>query len=159
MVNSANHIIALTSPLSSDGTSFTDTFQSSSTTTTTTHSTSTTATTTSHTSTTTTSISSTSNSRQLNVRVSTDSPTYVPGDVALISVSVTHNGQGVRATVKAVITLPNGNTASGQVTTGYNGKALFEYTIPNVLGVYQVKITATASGYSAGIGTTSFSVT
>ena len=66
---------------------------------------------------------------------------------------------GVAASVTAVITLPNGGTASGQVNTGSNGKALFVYITPRVAGTCEVHVTASASGYTSGIGTTSFTVT
>jgi hypothetical protein len=66
---------------------------------------------------------------------------------------------GVAASVTAIITLPNGQEPSGHVNTGSNGEALFGYIIPRVGGTYHVQVTASASGYTAGIGTTSFKVT
>jgi len=92
------------------------------------------------------------------VSVSTSSP-YSPGEEALIYVSVSYGGHGVAASVTAVITLPNGHKASGHVTTGSNGQAIFGYIIPRVAGTYKVRVTATASGYTTGVGTTSFTVT
>ena len=77
----------------------------------------------------------------------------------MIYVTISYNGQGVASSVTAVVTLPNGNTASGHVNTGSNGEALFGYVIPKVAGTYELTVTATAAGYSTGIGTTSFTVT
>jgi len=45
------------------------------------------------------------------------------------------------------------------MNTGSNGEALFGYTIPRIAGIYNVQITASATGYANGIGTTSFTGT
>jgi Peptidase A4 family len=170
MVNSANKVICLTSALQSDGQSFTDTFQSgTSTTTTTTTTTSSSSTTTTHSSTTTSSLTTTTTTTTTTTSsTSTSQPTLkvivtsITGFYYYVFVSFTvtntATGKGVSATASAVLTAPNGAQSTGSLTTGSNGRGEFEILALQD-GTYTMIITASASGYTSGSTTIQFILT
>jgi len=165
MVNSADKVITVTSALTPDGESFTDTFGSDTTTTTTSTTTtspsttttvSTTPTTTSSTSTTT--VTSTSTSQpSLKVTITGITGLYY---YVFVTFTITNSatGKGVAATASAVVTAPNGAQSTGSLTTGSNGKGEFEILVMQH-GTYSITITASASGYTSGSATAQFIVT
>jgi hypothetical protein len=153
MVSSSGAAEAQPSGLSSDGTSFSVAYVASSGTTTTTSSTTT--------STTTTSTTSTS-APSLSVSVATDKTSYTQDSWAYITVTVSSSGSPVAgASVTVTVTNPNGGASQASGTTNSNGQVTFRYRIgPNApLGTYNVDATASASGYSPGSGSTTFTVT
>jgi len=175
MVNSANNVISLTSALTADGESFTDTFQSGTTTTSTTTTTvSSTTTTTVPTTSTTTSTSSTTTS--VSTTTTTTTATSTSTSLPTLKVTVTSitglyyyvfvsftvknsaTGKGVVTTATAVLTAPNGVQSTGSLTTSSSGKGEFEI-IALQEGTYIITITASASGYTSGSTTVQFIVT
>lgn len=150
--SSTNPSGAQPSALSSDGTSFSVAFVQPSSTTTTTSSTSSS----------TTSTTTTSSGASLTVGVSTDKSSYTQGSWAYITVTVTSSGTAVAgASVTVTVTNPNGGVASGSGTTNSAGQVTFKYRIsPNApVGTYTVDASASASGYTSGSGSTTFTVT
>ncbi|MCL5068951.1 MAG: G1 family endopeptidase [Thaumarchaeota archaeon] len=152
--SSTNPSSAQPSALSSDGTSFSVAYvQPSSTTTTSSTSSSTTST---------TSTTTTSSGASLTVGVSTDKSSYTQSSWAYITVTVTSSGTAVSsASVTVTVTNPNGGVASGSGTTNSAGQVTFKYRIgPNApVGTYTVDASASASGYTSGSGSNTFTVT
>ncbi len=106
-------------------------------------------------------VTATATAPALSVTVSTD-PSYTQNSWALIKVTVKSNSSPVSgASVTVTVTDPKGGTAQGSGTTDANGNANFKYKIgPNApLGTYTVAAQASATGYTSGSGSTTFSVT
>ncbi len=98
----------------------------------------------------------------LDVTVATDKVSYVKGETAIITATVTDGTNPVSdAAVDLRIETPNGRIYSGNGTTDANGQAAFSFRVnPNKdgSGTYNVTATASKTGYTSGTGTTSFTV-
>ncbi|MBI2947142.1 MAG: S8 family serine peptidase [Verrucomicrobia bacterium] len=98
----------------------------------------------------------------LSVSVSTAKASYVNGETALITVTVTDGSNPVSgAAVHVVVTSANGTKLSGDGTTDSSGVAKFNYRVNakrDGKGTYAVDATASKSGYGSGSGSTTFQV-
>jgi Gametolysin peptidase M11/NPCBM-associated, NEW3 domain of alpha-galactosidase len=96
----------------------------------------------------------------LNVTVSTDSASYIPGSAVTITTTVTSGGSPASgAGVTFTITKPNGSPVTGSTTTGANGAASYVYKLKrsSPTGTWHVSATADANAGS-GSGAAVFSV-
>lgn len=98
----------------------------------------------------------------LSVTVSTDKPSYVKRDTAIITANVTDGGTPVGgAAVSIQITTAKGGQLSCSPTTNGNGDAVCTYKVNDKRdgkGTYTVNVTASKSGYDSGSGSTTFNV-
>lgn len=92
--------------------------------------------------------------------VSTDKATYSNRQTAVITVLVTDGTSPVSgATVELQIVAPDGGQSGGTGTTDANGEATFTFklnTKRDGTGTYTVNVTASKSGYNAGLASTTF---
>lgn len=99
----------------------------------------------------------------LSVTVATDKPSYVHGEKAAITVTVTDGTNPVEgASVHVDLTTANGGKLAGDGTTNSSGKATFTYKVNSKRdgkGTYTVDATASKTGYTSGSGSTTFQVT
>lgn len=96
------------------------------------------------------------------VTVTTDKATYVNNEVVYITTTVTDGTNPVAgATVDIEIVSAGGTLLTGSSTTDANGILVMTYSVKagrDGRGTYSVTSTASMSGYTGGIGTTTFEV-
>jgi subtilisin len=100
---------------------------------------------------------------RVRVAVSTSSPTYVNKEKVRMTVTV-HDGAAwiAGAAVNLVIEMPNGKSSSVRGITDAAGRVLFEHTVNSKrdgIGTYQIRVSATHSGFESGSAGASFLVT
>lgn len=145
MTDSSGNPISVPSGLTGSGTSFSVSTTGSGTTTT---------------SSSTSSTSTKGSGSNLVVTVTTDSSSYSAHSWVHITVHVADSsGSPVSgASVTVSVTNPNGGVSTGSGTTNSNGDATFRYKVSAVTGTYTVNAAASASGYTRGTGSTTFTV-
>ena len=98
----------------------------------------------------------------LSVSVTTNQPSYLPGQTVAVSVSMLYGTlPDAGASVKVTVTPPNGKATTLTGTTGSNGVALLTYNLSKhaAAGTYQAQLGTTVTGASATMGAgTSFTV-
>lgn len=98
----------------------------------------------------------------LSVNVTTDKPSYVHGEKALITITVTDGTNPVEgAAVHVEVTAANQKKNTYDGTTDGNGTVQFRYRVNSKrggVGTYTAEATASKSGYTSGSGSTSFEV-
>ena len=98
----------------------------------------------------------------LQVTVLTDKPSYVHGEIVLISVIVTDGTVGVAgATVNVTLTTAKNKQQTASDTTDLFGTSLFTHTVnarKEGRGTYLLEVEASAPGYLDGSGSTTFEV-
>jgi subtilisin family serine protease len=99
----------------------------------------------------------------IGVVVTTDKASYARGAYVYITATVRRTDTNALlsgASVKFILTKPNGTTMTTTVTTGSSGTA--KWTLRSgsgtAIGTYTVGATATKSGFTAGTGSTAFSI-
>jgi serine protease len=99
----------------------------------------------------------------LSVLVSTDKPSYVNANQAIITIDVSDGPNPVSdALVDLLITGANGKQATGSGTTDGSGNVVFKWKINSKVygvGTYTVTATASKEGFTSGSGSTTFLVT